>query len=171
MAASLGSAYLQAGRVQAASAQYQRAVASNPDVASYHFALANVLYLFRRQLLSPPDLPDEQAVLRLALEHFRRAAELSPTDLPMAKAYAETFYIFAKPDWAQALTAWLAVRALSGENKDFANGHLARISLRLGRRADAAAYLADIHDPAFDALKVRLLQPAPPPAESPLVGP
>ena len=136
-------------------------VAARPDVSAYHFALANVLYLFRRELISPPVIPDEQAALQLALEHFRRAAELSPGDLRLAKAYAETFYIFPKPDWTQALLAWQTVLALSGEDeRAFARSHLARISLRLGHGADARAYLAEIRDPGFDALKTKLLQQA-----------
>ena len=160
VADSLGSAYLQTGQVREASEQYQRAVDNRPDVAGYHSDLANVLYLFRRQLVFSPALPDEQAVLRLALEHFRRAAELSPGNLQLAKAYAETFYIFAQPDWTQALAAWKSVRALSGEKQDFANVHLARISLRLGRRAEAEGYLDAIHDPAFAELKGKLLRQA-----------
>lgn len=161
LADSLGSTYLRMGQVKLAAEQYQRAVAVRPDLPAYHFALANVLYLFRRELISPPAIPDEQAALRLALEHFRRAAELSPGDLRLAKAYAETFYIFAKPDWAQALDAWQTVLSLSGEDeKAFARSHLARISLRLGRGADARAYLAEIHDPNFDPLKTKLLKQA-----------
>ena len=172
VADSLGSAYLRAGQVREAEQEYQRAIQGRPDFSAYHTELANVLYLFRKQLVSPPDLPDEQAVLRLALEHFRRAAELSPRDLSLATAYAETFYIFGKPDWTQALAAWQNVLALSGANQDFPNGHLARISLRLQRKADAKAYLAAIQDPAFNVMKNKLLQqadrlPDSPPASTP----
>ena len=155
-ASSLGSAYLEAGNAQEAAGQYGRAVADKPDVASYHSDLANVLYLFRHDLLAPPALPDEQAVLRLALEHFRRAAALAPGDLKLAQAYAETFYIFPKPDWSEALAAWQHVRALSGGNQDFANLQLARVSLRLGRGADARGYLDSIHGPSFADLKTKL---------------
>ena len=160
LADTLGSAYLQLGQVRPASERYQRAVDLQPSVAAYHTDLANVLYLFRRQLLSPPALPDQEAVLRLALTHFRRAAELSPRDLPLAKAYAETFYIFAKPDWNEALAAWQSVRALSGEHPDFANLHLARVSIRLGHRTDAQGYLTSIQDPAYTDLKAKLMQQA-----------
>ncbi len=154
----MGAAYLQMGQAKAASEQYQRSVDVRPDVAESQFALANVQYLFRHELIGSSALPDDQAVLRVALEHFRRAAELSPGDLRLAKAYAETFYVFAKPDWAQALAAWQAVLALSGNEQDFANGHLARISIHLGKRAEAEAYLASIHDPAFNGLKATLTQ-------------
>ena len=133
-----------------------------PGVASYHFDLGNVLYLFRRDLVAPPTpgLPDEQAALTQALAQFRRAAELAPGDLRLALAYAETFYVFPAPDWTQALAAWETVLLLSGEKSDFPNSHLARISLRMGRPDDAAEYLARIHDPTFDDLKAKLLQKA-----------
>ena len=158
-ASQLGGAYLRLGRTRDAYGQFQRAADAQPNVAAHQSDLANVLYLFRRELVSPPlpGLPDEQTALNLALAHFRRAAELAPTDLQVAKAYAETFYIFAKPDWVQALGAWEAVRALSGEKSDFSNSHLARISLRLGRPDAATGFLALMHDPAFDALKAKLL--------------
>lgn len=158
----LGGAYLQLGRTRDAYTRFQQAVDVQPDVAVYHSDVANVLYLFRHDLMSPPipGLPDEQAALTQALAHFRRGAELAPEDVRLAQAYAETFYIFAKPDWLQALAAWETVRALSGEKTDLPNSHLARISLRLGRPEAAAGYLARIHDPLFDGLKAKLLQKA-----------
>ena len=156
----LGSTYLVLGRAREAAGQFQRAAEAQPDVAGYQFALANVQFLFRQELLAPPALPDEQAVLRSALAHFRRASELAPGDLRLAKAYAETFYVFAQPDWTEALAAWQTVLVLSADQPDFANGHLARISLRLGRRQEAEAYLAKIHDPAFDPMKRSLRRQA-----------
>ena len=158
----LGGLCLRLGRTREAYARLQTAVDLQPGNASYQFDLANVLYLFRQDLMSPPvpGLPDEQAALTQALGHFRRAAELAPGDARLAQAYAETFYVFAKPDWTQALAAWEAVRALSGEKSDFPNSHLARISLRLGRPDAAVEYLSRIHDPLFDDLKAKLLRKA-----------
>ena len=171
---SLGEAYLQAGLVRPACEQFERAVQARPDVSAYHFNLANVLYLFRHEVLAPPGRPDEQAALTEALAHFRRAAELAPSNLQTATAYAETFYIFAHPDWLQALAAWKAVLVLSGADTDLVNGHLARVSLRLGRPAEAESYLLQIRSPAFDALKTKFRQQAatmaPGPACSPAAG-
>ncbi len=80
--------------------------------------------------------------------------------MKLAQAYAETFYLLPKPDWLAALAAWKSVLALSGTNTDFANGHLARVSLRLRRPDDADAFLAQIHDPSFASLKTKLHQQA-----------
>ena len=158
----LGGEFLRLGRTRDAYAQFERAVEVEPGSAAYHSDLANVLYLFRQDLVSPPvaGLPDADAALAQALAHFRRASQLAPQDLRLAQAYAETFYVFARPDWPQALAAWEAVLALSGENGDFANSHLARISLRQGRPDAATDYLLRMHDPAFAGLKLKLQKQA-----------
>ena len=157
VAAGLGSEFLRRGRVRDASEQFERAVAARPDVASYHTDLANVLYLFRNELLTP-DRATPQAVLTEALRHFRRAAELNPADVHLAQAYAETFYMMPDADWQQALAAWKNVLTLSGTDTDFANGHLARVSLRLRRPDEADTYLDQIRSPAFDNLKSKFRQ-------------
>ena len=156
IAATLGSAYLQAGDTRGAADQFQRAVDAKPDEASFQTNLANVLYLFRHDLVNPPALPDAEAVLSAALEHFRLAAQLSPKDRGLAQAYAETFYAMAKPDWTQALGAWQMVLALSSEDPDFANSHLARVSLRLKHPQEAETYLDQLHRPDFFDLQTKL---------------
>ena len=156
VAATLGSAYLRTGDTRGAASQFQRAVDAKPDEADYQTDLANVLYLFRHDLVNPPALPDAEAVLRQALEHFRLAARLSPKNRGLAQAYAETFYTMAQPDWGQALDAWRIVLALSGDDPDFANSHLARVSLRMKRPQEAEAYLDQLHRPDFVDLQTRL---------------
>ena len=155
-AETLAAVDVQLGSMKEATAQFQQAIRLAPNEPGYHFAFANVLYLFRHELIEPPALPDDGAVLTKALGEFRRAAELAPRDLAYAQAYAETFYTMPQPDWEQARTAWKTVRVLSGANTDFANSHLARISLRMKRPEDVDSYLALIHDPAFAGLKANL---------------
>ncbi len=152
----LGSARLRDGRAREAREEFQRAVDARPGVARYHYELANVLFLFRRELVTPPALPDEAAVLRESLAQFRRASELAADDVEFARAYAETFYGLPNPDWAEGLAAWLHVRALNASAPDFANGHLARVSLHLGKPEQAESYLALIRDPLFAPLKATL---------------
>ena len=159
-ARSLGSAWVREGNVRAAHAQFQRAVDARPEVALYHFDLANVLFLFRHSLLESPGRPNENAVLREALAHFHQAAELAPANLEYAEAYADTFYGLPEPDWTAALAAWQRVRALSGPATDFPDSHLARVSLRMGKPGQAETYLEQIHDPQFAPIKTKLLQQA-----------
>jgi tetratricopeptide (TPR) repeat protein len=146
----LGSVALAQADVSEAAREFQLAVDAEPNDANYHFELANVLYLFRHQLGYPNALSS-------ALEHFRRASELAPNDRRLALAYAETFDIFPAPDWDAALAAWQKVRALSAPATDFADSHLARISLCMDRLDDARHYLDAIHDPKFDSLKAKFL--------------
>ncbi len=101
----LGGSYLAAGKVKKAAALYARAVASAPKNAAYRFTFANVTFLFRHELLDATQ-PDEAAVLDHALAHFAEASRLEPLNLEYARAYAETFYNLAKPDWKAALAAW-----------------------------------------------------------------
>ncbi len=152
-ASALGSAWLRAGQIGAARTQFQRAVDARPDVARYHFDLANVLYLFRHQIAAASTPPDEAAVLRDAMGHFRRASELAADNLDFARAYAETFYGLPQPDWTEALAAWEHVRDLSAAGPDYADSHLARVSLKLGEPERAEGYLAAIHDPTFAPMK------------------
>ena len=166
----LGSAYLRLGQVRDAAGQFQRATVLQPDHAAYHFQLANMWALFRHDLFASLDLPDAEALLVRSTAEYRRAAELAPDSLPFARTYAEAFYTLRTPDWETALSAWQRVLALSGTDTDFANSHLARVSLRLRRPADVEKYLALIHDERFAPLATQLRAQAirlPPPPPTP----
>ncbi len=157
-ASALGNARLRNGQTREACGQFRRAVAARPEVARYHFELANVLYLFRHQLTGLPGLPDERTTAREALAQLRLARDLAAGNVEFARAYAETFYGVPDPDWPEALDAWEHVRALSADAPDFALGHLARVSLKLGRPDEARKYLDMIHDPRFTDLQAKLRQ-------------
>lgn len=149
LASSLGGAFLRLARTREAAAQFARAAAAAPDNAYFHFQRATTLELFRHEL-------DGEQSLVTALSEYRRAAELAPGDRRLAQAYAETFYVLAQPDWERALDAWLTVRKSSGDAPDFANVHLARISLNLGRPEAARAYLDQLTNPAFNPVRDKL---------------
>jgi tetratricopeptide (TPR) repeat protein len=155
-AAALANAALDRGDVRTARDDFQRAVAARPHDSRYHFDLGNVLYLFRHDLADPPGTAGSAAAMVDALEQFRLAAALAPLDPTLAEAYAQTFYMLAPPDWEGALAAWEKVRQLEGPQTDFANAHLARVSLRLGKADQADGFLHAMHDPRFDGLKANL---------------
>jgi tetratricopeptide (TPR) repeat protein len=155
-AAALGSAALDRGDVRAACADFSRAVAARPDIARYHSEFGNVLYLFRHDLADPPGAAGSEAAMVASLEQFRLAASLAPLDTTLAEAYAQTFYMLAQPDWDRALAAWEKVRRLEEPQTDFANTHLARVSLRLGKADQAESYLRALQDPRFNGLKAKL---------------
>ncbi len=150
----LGESALALGDPRKAAAFHERAVASDPGNATRHFALANVWFLFRHELMEPAH-PDEESLLRGALAHFSDASRLAPKNLEYARAYAETFYAISNPDWPAALEAWKRVERLSTE-KDFALGHLARVHLHMGHIDASRQCLDRMQSPDYQILKARL---------------
>lgn len=153
---SLGNGYLELGNVKRAAACFTRASESAPSNASYHFELANVDFLFRHDLQDAA-APDDGGMIQRALSHFGEAARLEPLSVEYAKAYTDTFYYVQPPDWTTALTAWKHYLEIT-PYKDFAYSNLARVHMKMGRKAEARACLAEIHGAEFDQLKARLNQ-------------
>ena len=152
----LGGAFLAAGAVKKSAAYYGQAVASAPGNAAAQFSFANVLFLFRHQLLDARQ-PDAEAVLQRALGHFAAASRLEPLNADYARAYAETFYTMARPDWSAALAAWQHFLEVTPQ-KDFANTNLARVYMKLGQKTEARSRLNEIHGGDSARLKARLLE-------------
>ena len=152
--AHLAGYWLAAGEVKKAAAFYARAVESAPENAAYRFAFANVTFLFRHELLSAAQ-PDEAAALDHALADFAKASRLAPLNAEYSRAYAETFYSLANPDWNAALTAWQHFAGIS-PRKNFAQANLARIHLKLGQMDAARACLDAIQGADFQKLKSKL---------------
>ena len=150
----LATHWLAAGEVKKSASFYARAIESAPENAAYRFASANVTFLFRHELLSPAQ-PDEAAVLYHALADFAEASRLAPLNAEYARAYAETFFSLAKPDWKEALTAWQHFAEISPQ-KDFAQANLARIHMKLGQMDAARTCLDRIQGADFQNLKARL---------------
>jgi tetratricopeptide (TPR) repeat protein len=151
----LADAWLAEGDVRKSATFAERAVASEPGNAGYHFTLANISFLFRHELADVGQT-DSEAVLRKALGHFAEASRLAPGNAEYARAYAETFYGMAKPDWIAALAAWNRYLDLAPK-KDFALAHVARVHLKLGQKAAALACLDKIQSSEFQRLK-RLIE-------------
>lgn len=154
IANSLGGAYLRMGRAAESARQFIRAIAIEKGNAAYHFNLANVEFLLRRDLTAAWHIETAE-LLRRALTEFREASRLSPNDAEYARAYAETFYGMPAPDWSQAEAAWKHVLALSSQ-RDFAYLQLARVSLKRGNATQARLFLDKITDARHDGLKRKL---------------
>ncbi len=152
IANSLGGAYLRMGQAADSAREFQRATEIAGEVAAYHYNLANVEFMLRRDLTAAWHI-ETPALLQRALAEFREASRLSPNDLEYARGYAETFYGLPDPDWTEA--AWKHVLALSAE-PDFACLQLARVSLKLGHKEQARGFLDRINDPRHDGLKRKL---------------
>lgn len=148
---------LRLGRIREAAQALRSVVEILPDSPIDHFHLGNILYLFRNDLTpdfgaSPPD------VLVAAMGQFRTARELAPHSPEMARAYAECFYLLDPPHWEEALDAWQYLRDIEATQSDFANTHIARVALRLGRPQLAREALDAINEPKYSLVKARLLE-------------
>jgi len=154
----LGGAYLRMGRIREAAEQFLLAVRSESNNPDYHFDLANVEFVFRRDLTAAWKI-DSAELLQRALFQFREASRLAPTDLEYAGAYAETFYGMPNPDWEQAQIAWQHYLELSA-NRNFAYLQLARVSLKRYKKAEALSFLDKISDPSYSEVKEKVRKQA-----------
>jgi tetratricopeptide (TPR) repeat protein len=143
---SLGGVYLRMGRVREAAEQFLLAVRSDSNNPDYHFDLGNVEFVLRHDLTAAWKI-DSAELLQRALFQFREASRLAPMDLEYARAYAETFYGMPNPDWEEAQVAWQHYLELStNRNRDFAYLHLARVSVKQRKKAQALSFLDKISD-------------------------
>lgn len=153
VAHSLGECDLQMGDIQGAFTNYRDAVILEPKNALYHFSLANLLFLFRKQLGT-----SEKDSIQEAMRYFAKASTLEPLNLEYARSYAETFYGIpqsGKPDWSAAGKAWLHVLQIAPD-KDFARINLARVSLKEGDQAAARQWLEKVHNPSYRTIRDKI---------------
>lgn len=152
----LGAAALAGGDVQSAARYMTKACSGQPENATCHFELANVLFLFRHDLLDSAN-PSAEALIGRALGHYAEACRLAPANEDFARGYAETFYSLPEPDWPTALKAWQHLLEVSPD-KDFALANLATVHLKLGHKDEARSCAEQIRSPEFAARKARLLE-------------
>jgi Tfp pilus assembly protein PilF len=155
---SLGGAYLRMGRVREAARQFLLAVRFESDNPDYHFDLGNVEFVFRRDLTAAWKI-DSAELLERALFQFREASRLAPTDREYARAYAETFYGMPNPDWSEAQVAWQHYLELSTD-RNFAYLHLARVSVKRHKKAEALSFLDKVSGSPYFEVKEKLRKQA-----------
>jgi Tfp pilus assembly protein PilF len=155
---SLGGAYLRMGRVREAARQFLLAVRFESDNPDYHFDLGNVEFVFRRDLTAAWKI-DSAELLERALFQFREASRLAPTDREYARAYAETFYGMPNPDWSEAQVAWQHYLELSTD-RNFAYLHLARVSVKRHKKAEALSFLDKVSGSPYSEVKENLRKQA-----------
>jgi tetratricopeptide (TPR) repeat protein len=152
----LGGAFIAMGEPRNGVGCYARAVSGAPENASFRFNLANAMFLFRHELLEPT-LPSAEAVAKGALRQFAEAARLDPLNPEFARAYAETFYSVAEPNWQVAVGAWKHFLNISPQ-KDFGFANLARVYLKLGENEKARACVREMQGREWQRLRTRLLE-------------
>ena len=101
---------------------------------------------------------DEEAVFNKALDLYRQAMKLDPTNLVLATDYAQSYYGIQPTRVEDALKAWNHCLTLAKNDveKQGLYLHLARVELNAGRFDDAQKHLSLVKDPSMEDLKNRL---------------
>jgi tetratricopeptide (TPR) repeat protein len=153
----LANYYGHRGPVKKAFEYYAKAIELNPREPTYYQNLATTTYLFRKDAMEYYQI-DEQAVFDRALDLYRQALRLDPTNFELAADYAQTYYGIRPLRTELALAAWeAALKIAPGQDeREGVHLHLARVNLAAGRFDQAHAHLAQVSLPKYQTLKARL---------------
>lgn len=145
------------GPVKKAFQYYEKAIELNPNEPVYIQNLATTVYLFRKDAAQTYRI-DESQVFDKALELYRRAMKLDPTNLVLATDYAQSYYGIKPARVDDAIAAWKHALTLAKTpaEKQGIYLHLARVELNNGRFAPAQERLNLVTEPDLQDLKARL---------------
>jgi len=147
-----------------------RALALKPEEPVYCRNLATLLLLQRAEAREAYRLEDDQAVLRRALDLYRKARRFDPDNFTLAADLAQVYYhLSSTPAGDKAAEARLADEALAawGDALRLARNdldregvrlHLARVCLRHGRVEEARKHLGSVQNPALGPAKQQLAE-------------
>lgn len=153
----LANHYGHRGPVKKAFAYYEKAIELNPNEPVYKQNLATTTYLFRKDAQEVYRI-NEQQVFDRALDLYRQAMKLDPTNLVLAVDYAQSYYGIKPMRTNDALAAWkhaMTVAKTSDEQQGIAL-HLARVQLNTGRYDEALLNLNSVTNAEMIELKKRL---------------
>lgn len=155
----LANHYGHRGPVKKAFEYYAKAIELDPQEPVYKQNLATTVYLFRKDAKEFYNI-EEQQVFDRALNLYREALKLSPTNLVAAVDYAQTYYGIKPFRTNDALNAWTNAMTLA-KTTDEKQGiylHLARVEMNTGLFEEARAHLEMVDHPEMAELKNRLVR-------------
>jgi len=167
----LANSHGHSGEVKKAFGYYAQAIAIAPNESLYYENFATTVFLFRKDAMEFYQI-DEQQVFAKAMELYRKALDLDPTNFLLASEVAQTYYGIkpAKSDDPQknrvsevaladtALTAWRRALELAGDSlqREGVQVHLARWQVNAGRFDEALQILGAVTNQVYAATKARL---------------
>ena len=145
------------GPIKKAFQYYEKAIELDPKEPVYIQNLATTTYLFRKDAVEMYRI-DEEAVFNKALDLYRQAMKLDPTNLVMATDYAQSYYGIKPLRTNDAIAAWNHCLTLAKNDveKQGIYLHLARVELNSGMFDEAQKHLDMVKDPSMTELKNRL---------------
>lgn len=138
-------------------AYYAKAIELNPREPVYYKNFATTVYLFRHDATNFYNI-NEQQVFDKALDLYRQAMKLDPTDLPLATDYAQSYYGIKPMRTNDALMAWTNALSVARDDNEREGIyiHLARLKIIAGRFAEAQAQLDEITNSVYSEMRRRL---------------
>jgi tetratricopeptide (TPR) repeat protein len=145
------------GPIKKAFQYYEKAIELSPKEPVYIQNLATTVYLFRKDAAETYRI-EEKEVFDKALELYRRAMKLDPTNLVLATDYAQSYYGIKPARVEDALAAWKHALSLAKTTveKQGIYLHLARVELNNGLFKEAEEHLAMVKEPDMQHMKGRL---------------
>lgn len=155
----LANHYGHRGGIQKAFEYYAKAIELNPREPVYYQNLATSVYLFRKDAREYYQM-DEQQVFDRALELYRKALKLDPTNFLLATDYAQCYYGIKPTRFKDAMEAWNYAMKIARDEVERQGVyiHLARFQINAGHFAEARKHLDQVVDPMYAALKERVTQ-------------
>lgn len=155
----LANHYGHRGPVDKAFAYYEKAIELNANEPTYLWNLATTVYLFRRDAMEYYKFTETQVFDR-ALELYRKALQLDPTNFILAHDFAQSYYGIKPLRTEEALSAWRQALKLAHDDieREGVLMHLARVELNSGKFEDANQHLQAVTNQMHLSLKNRLLR-------------
>jgi tetratricopeptide (TPR) repeat protein len=150
------------GDAKKAFAHYARAIELDPKEPIYYENFGTTVYLFRKDAMEYYHI-NEQQTFDKALELYRQATKLDPTNFVLATDVAKTYYGIRPVRTDEALNAWTNALKLA-HNEIEREGvyiHIARFLSNAGRFDEARAQLNAVTNDLYTSstgLKERVLQ-------------
>ncbi len=136
---------------------YAKAIELDPKEPTYYWNFGTTVYLFRTDASEFYKI-NEQQVFDKALDLYRQAIKLDPTNFILATDYAESFYGTKPPRYEDGLVAWTNALAVARDDieREGVHTHLARIKINLGRFDEARKHLSIVTNQMYTSLKTTL---------------
>src|SRR4029078_1222259 len=84
---------------------YAKAIELDPKEPVYYWNFGTTVYLFRKDAMEFYKI-DEKQVFDKALDLYRKALKLDPTNFVLSSDYANSFYGTKPPRYEEGLKAW-----------------------------------------------------------------
>ena len=153
----LGNYYGEASPVTNAFADYTRAIELDPKEPVYYQNFATTVYLYRKDAKEFYHINESQ-VFDKALDLYRQAIRLDPTNFTLATDYAESYYGIKPLRTNDALMSWTNAMTIARDEleREGVHIHLARWKMIFGRYQEARGHLDAVTNAFYEKMKNRV---------------